>query len=303
MSDPSEPADDEKPPVKAGMEEIPLDLSRVPTVEQGLADAAERYQGFSKLAIESFGPDEDKALFREHLGFTSFINRACSLHAGIVDAVKAANPHAAFTLLRAYLELVVTVYYLDAHPEYMRALERPMSELPKNTRKRFSELFDFAAREFVGVGKVYQVLNEMAHFGSTALWQPFTVGGENERTLAFSTAPHWRKPDDARTALAMLQESDEALAETLRRYAAHHVLPLLLRYHEHERLIVSIVSLGGMASAEDRSFTLPGEVGEAAVAAGLLAHCEEHGELEIADGVTPEMLEEFARQWQDRPQP
>src|SRR5712691_9902218 len=41
--------------LKPGMEEIALDLLRVPTVEQGLGDAADRYRGFGRLAMDSFG--------------------------------------------------------------------------------------------------------------------------------------------------------------------------------------------------------------------------------------------------------
>lgn len=202
----------------------------MPTVEIGLSDAAKRYQLFAKLANESLGPGQDKVLRIAHLPLMSFINRATSLHAGIVSAVREENPHAVFTLLRAYLELVALVFYVDAHPEYLAALEKPMAELPKNTRKSFRDLFAFAATELLGIRTVYALLNEMAHFGSTALWHPFSVidDSANDGTLGrltFSTGPHWRKPGDARTALAMLREADEATLELLRRYMTHQVTP------------------------------------------------------------------------------
>lgn len=215
-----------------GLEEIPLDLSKVPTVEDGLSEAASRYKQFAKLAMDALGAGDDKVLLISHLPLMSFINRATSLHAGIVSAVEKSNPHAAFTLLRAYLELVVLVFYVDAHPEYLAALERPISELPKNSRKSFRDLFEFASTEMAGVRNVYAVLNEMAHFGSTALWHPFTVDDKSERTMSFSTAPHWKGPDDARTVLGMLAEADEATLEVLGRYAAHHVAPATERYQE-----------------------------------------------------------------------
>jgi hypothetical protein len=111
---------------KRGFEEIPLDLSLVPTVEDGLRDASERYKEFAKVAEESLGSGEDKILLMAHIPFMSFINRAASLHAGVVSAIREHNPHAAFTLLRAYLELVALVFYVDANPEYLAALEKPM---------------------------------------------------------------------------------------------------------------------------------------------------------------------------------
>ncbi len=211
-----------------GFEEVPLDLSRVPSVEGGLRDADERYQQFTKLAKDSLGSGDDKVLLIAHLPLMSFINRSTSLHAGVVSAVREENPHAAFTLLRAYVELVALVFYVDAHPDYLAALEKPMAELPKNTRKSFRDLFEFAATELAGIRTVYALLNEMAHFGSTALWHPFTIADDDQTPvgrLSFSTGPHWRRPDDARTALAMLRESDEATLEVLRRYTAHHVTP------------------------------------------------------------------------------
>jgi hypothetical protein len=284
------------------MEEIPLDLSKVPTVEQGLADAAHRYRGFARLAVDSFGEGDDRALFEAHLGFVSFINRAASLHKGVVAAVRDENPHAAFTLLRAYLELVVVVYYLDAHPEYIEALKKPMSDLPRGTRKRFSDLFEFAGNEIVGVGATYAVLNEMAHFGSTALWHPFRLEDEVERRIGFSTGPGWRRPDDARTVLAMLQESDEAIAETLHRYSAHHVTPHVRRYEDRSRIMRAVIAAGGQVTNDEAGeFTLPGEIVAEGLTAGLFVHCHEHDAPEIAGGVTPERVESWlaARLWPD----
>lgn len=277
---------------KPGTEKLELDLSKVPSVEEGLADAAERDRGFIGIARAAFGDSDDRPLFEEHLAFFSFINRAASLHRGIVGSVRDANPHVAFTLLRAYLELVVLVYYLDSNPDYIEALKRPMKELPPHTRKRFSDLFEFAGREMAGVVTTYEVLNEMAHFGSTALWHPFVISGEEERRIAFSTAPGWRNPDDARTVLAMLQESDEAMAETLRRYSANHVMPHVERYHGRRRIMKALVGAGGAIVDDDRGeFTLPPDLVEEGIAAGLIIYCKEHQVPELAEGITPERVE------------
>lgn len=284
---------DQKPvDPKPGTERLELDLSKVPTVEQGLADAAERDRGFIEIAKAAFGDSDDRPLFEQHLAFVSFINRATSLHRGIVSAVRDANPHVAFTLLRAYLELVVLVYYLDSNPEYIEALKRPMKELPPNTRKRFSQLFEYAGREMAGVVTTYEVLNEMAHFGSTALWHPFVIDDQDEMRISFSTSPGWRKPDDARTALAMLQESDEAMAETLRRYSAHHVMPHVQRYHGRRRIMGALVGAGGEIVNDERGeFTLPSHLVEEGIAAGFVVYCEEHGAPELAEGITPDRVE------------
>jgi len=274
-----------------GFEEIPLDLSRVPTLEQGLADAAGRYRVFTEIARESLEPIEGAVIFREHLALVSFINRAASLHTAIVSAVKGANPHAAFTLLRAYLELVVLVRYVDLHPDYLDDLERPK---PAGKRRTFRELFEDAATEMVGVRLAYATLSEMAHFGSTALWHPFTITDEAERKLSLSTAPHWKHPDDGRMALAMLAESDEAMTEVLDRYSQHHVLPKVERHRSAERIRTAFETAGASPGGEGIGFLSPALAREA-VAAGLDAWCEEHEAMEVADGVTPEQVEAWAQ--------
>jgi hypothetical protein len=190
------------PSPEPGFEVIDLDLSKVPTVERGIAAARERYTTFIAIAKEALGDSGDEVLLINHLPFMAFVNRACSLHRGIILAVQDENPHSAFTLLRAYLELVVTVLYIDSHPDYLRDLERPIDQGGK--RKRFKELFEFAARELRGVRTAYAHLSEMGHFGSTAMWMPFSVGDdddEDSRRFSFGTGPHWKKPDDPKIAL------------------------------------------------------------------------------------------------------
>jgi hypothetical protein len=299
VSKPSADSDPTDGPTKRtgpepGFEEIPLELSKVPSLEVGLADAAKRYQTFIEIAGESLRPFKGAAIFHEHLALMSFINRASSLHKAIVSAVESSNPHAAFTLLRAYLELVVLVRYLDLHPGYLDDLEKPR---PAGKRKRFKELFEDAASEMAGVRLVYATLSEMAHFGSTALWHPFTITDEAERTLSFSTAPHWKHPDDGRIALAMLAESDEAMTQILRRYSEHHVLPKVERHRSAER-IRAVFEAAGATPSEEGIGSLPPELGREALAAGLIAWCEEHEAMEVADGVTPERVERWVEERQ-----
>jgi hypothetical protein len=214
---------------RAGGAEIPLDYSRVPTLQAGLEEAARLDKRFSQLAKESFGPpgEGEKLLMSSHLPLFSMINRAVSLHRGIVAMIKQENPHATFTLMRAYLELVVFAYYVNKHPSYLASIERPASELPKRRgRKTFQALLNEAAKEMGGVRKVYASLSEMAHFGSTALWHPFTVGEDpEERLLKYGTPPHWKRPDDARMAVAMLLENDDAALYVLADFAQTHVVP------------------------------------------------------------------------------
>ena len=283
---------------KAGFEEIPLDLSVVTTVEQGLADAGERYKRFAQIFWEALGEPEHAVLFDMSMPLLSFSNRAASLHAGIVSAVKERNPHAAFTLLRAYLELMVLVRYVDIHPDYIEELKRPKSE---TKRKQMWELFEDAATEMRGVRRAYEVLSEVAHFGSTALWHPFTVTDKEERLMTYGAGPHWKHDDEPRVVLAMLQEADEAVFVVLDRFLAHHVTPSVERYGLHgawaHAAQVMADVLGGSSLGPDVErglVTLPVEAVEEAVEKGLAIWCEEHQAVEVADGVKPSDFEAWA---------
>lgn len=284
--------------VKPGFEEIDLDLSRVPSVEVGLSDAADRYKRFADFAIGAMKASDDHVLFESHIPLYSFVNRAVSLHAGIVSAVKETNPHSAFTLLRAYLELIILVRYLDLHPDYLEALKRSKADLPKGARKQMWELFADAATEMRGVRYTYDTLSEMAHFGSTAMWHPFTIGDEpDDRVMSYGTAPHWKKPDDARIVLGMLEEADDAVMVVLERYRDHHVAPLIDRHVIQQRTSRKLAALSDNPPPDPgddatlNSASLSPELARDGLAAGVIAPCEEHQALEVAPGVSPDQFE------------
>lgn len=216
---------------KRGREEIPLDLSEVPTVEAGLEKAKELDRVFRNLAKGSWGPptaDEPpitgRDLYIEHLPYWSFINRAVSLHRGIVGAIEQENPHATFTLMRAYLELVILVHYVNGHYEYLNVLTNPPETLPKGQgRKKYAVLIDAAAKDMRGIWTVYERLSDWSHFSATSMWAPFQL--EEDRHLRYGTPPHWKRPDDARIAVAMLLENDRHIIDLLATFARVHVWP------------------------------------------------------------------------------
>jgi len=287
-----------EPPEKPGFEEIPIDLSAVPSVDEGLADAAGRYKRFADVFKAAMGEEPHPLLFMQHLPLLSFINRAACLHAGMVSAVTERNPHAAFTLLRAYLELVVLVRYVDLHPEYLEELKRPK---PEGKRKKMRELFEDAATEMVGVRHVYSVLSEMAHFGSTALWHPFTITDPEERVLSFGTGPHWKHEDDPRTVLAMLREADETFFVVIDRFASHHVTPSVKSHaawvHAAQVLVDTFGGTPLEPDGEEMGLaTLPPAVIADALERGLVTECEEHQAIEVAEGVTPADFERWAQE-------
>jgi len=92
----------------------------------------------------------------------------------------------------------------------------------------------------------------------------------------------------------MLQESDEALAQTLRRYLAHHVVPHVERYLGRRRILDALIGAGGTIVDDDTGeFALPPELVEEGVAAALIVFCEEHQVPELDPGMTPERVEEW----------
>lgn len=214
-----------------GMEEIPLDLPE--TVEAGLAKAKEMDEIFRRLARGSYGPPgeepAERLMLTWHLPYWSLINRAVSLHRGIVAVIEQANPHATFTLMRAYLELVATAYHVVRHPEYVNVLAFPAEDWPEGLKPRKpGTLVAKAAKDMPGVRRVYDELSGMAHYTSTtAMWMAFGIEDtEDGRTvLHYRTNPHWKKPDDPRIALAMLLENDRAVIDLLAEFARAHVWP------------------------------------------------------------------------------
>lgn len=285
-----------------GFEHISLDLDPVPSVEQGLEDAWARRKELSDALLASGLGGDEAPLFREHFAFSSFINRAVSLHDGVVSAVRDTNPHSAFTLLRAYNELLVIIHYVCDYPDYLDVLERPRSELPAGSIKEWREFFEHAAGEMAGIRAVYEMLSEMAHFGSTALWQPFRIEDEEEGHLSFGTAPHWRDSErDPRVALAMLREADITTIAVLQRFADRHIIPKVERHREVATIKAAATALGASPDDEARNLgTVPSEVAEELVRAGLLYICEEHDALETVAGVPAQRWTEFARAWNER---
>lgn len=69
---------------RPGDEDIPLDLSGIPTVEVGLAKAAKNDKAFATLAKDSMAHGDEAILLQSHIAFHGVINRAVSLHRGIV---------------------------------------------------------------------------------------------------------------------------------------------------------------------------------------------------------------------------
>ena len=59
---------------------------------------------------------QEGAFTIDHLIVAGMVTRAQSLHEAALGAINADNPHAAFTMLRAYVEQCAAALYLTDHP-------------------------------------------------------------------------------------------------------------------------------------------------------------------------------------------
>lgn len=160
----------------------------------------------------------------------SMITRSEGLHGAIAREIQKGNPYAVFPLLRAFVEAVLLVIYVNDHPDYVDVLTARPRELPKDgpKRKSIQALISYASKHAPGMKNVYAELSEATHFGAIAMWTPHAIEGENENGLQTSWAsrPRWRSEDEALIACAQTLELADAMEALLREFYRRHVLPL-----------------------------------------------------------------------------
>jgi hypothetical protein len=209
----------------------PLDLSQFSSVEDAIDKMVEAegiYIDLAKRVFKATWPD----LHSMTLFIASAIKRAMGLHRGVVSGVRESNPHAAFPLLRGYIELVILVAYVLHNPRYIRAAMTDPAESPPGVPKRKSiqSLIGGAEKEFPTIKAPYDELSDMGHFGTVALWSAFKPDELEQKgatmTIEWTNAPSWRDADDPLKAAAHLLEFVEAFAQTVDKITLAHLAPL-----------------------------------------------------------------------------
>lgn len=76
---------------------------------------AEQAREYLLIVAESVLCEGDITM--DHLIVAGMVARAQSLHEAALHAINSDNPHAAFTLLRAYVEQCAATLYLTDHPD------------------------------------------------------------------------------------------------------------------------------------------------------------------------------------------
>jgi hypothetical protein len=134
-----------------------------------------------------------------YLVFSGFLARAQGLHEGTVAAIRAGNPYATFTLLRAYAQTAAAVLYVKDHPAQ---LEKCLPG-PHGPGVKIGKITSHAERRLGGFKGTYSQLSKYAH--PMALTWPVSsraAGGVIER----ASAPAFEAGHDAITACAWVVE-------------------------------------------------------------------------------------------------
>lgn len=142
------------------------------------------------------------AITMDHLIVAGMVARAQSLHEAALDAINSDNPHAAFTLLRAYAEQCAAALYLTDHPG---KAERLWND-PDGHGVPIGRITSHADRSgrFGQFRHVYSELSKYAHPSSISHFAAIRMGEGNHFT--FQTAPRFKRDEEKLIAYACLIE-------------------------------------------------------------------------------------------------
>lgn len=119
--------------------------------------------------------------------FQGFVARAQALHEGATQMVAAENPHAAFTLLRAYAENAAAILYAKDHPNRVQDFSDteghgiPIGSITNYARKRFD-----------GFKGIYDQLSKFAHPQALGLLASSSI---KDTSMQWASAPHFQQAE------------------------------------------------------------------------------------------------------------
>lgn len=143
----------------------------------------------------------------DHLIVCGVVARAQSLHEACVAAIESDNPHAAFTLLRAYAEQCAAVVYMADRPERAEGLWNhteghgvPVGVIT-NHAQRSGKIPNFKP--------LYDQLSKYAHPTAVGLYSSMRVGDDS--TFDWQSAPRFKHDDDKLMAYVWCIELAQAI--------------------------------------------------------------------------------------------
>lgn len=145
---------------------------------------------------------QEGAFTMDHLIVAGMAARTQSLHEAALSTIDSNNPHAAFTLLRAYIEQCAAALYLTDHPDKAERLwnDQDGRGVPIG---RITNHADRSGR-FKEFRRLYDQLSKYAHPSSASHFANFRAGEGGEFT--FQTAPRFKRDEEKLVAYAWLIE-------------------------------------------------------------------------------------------------
>jgi hypothetical protein len=131
--------------------------------------------------------------------------------------IEAENPHAAFTLLRAYAENTAAILYAKDHPNRVDHFWDTEGHGVK-----IGTITNYADKRFEGFKGIYDQLSKFAH--PQALGVLASASITDDYTLRWSSAPHFKRPEDQLTAYAWVVELAEGSRHLLYEFAQRYEL-------------------------------------------------------------------------------
>jgi hypothetical protein len=208
-----------------------LDLAQFDSLDEAMdkAEPGDRYLDIGKRLLP-FSPDGMPMNYTTLFWF-SMITRSQALHGAIAREIRMSNPYAVFPLIRAFVEAVVLVNYVNDHPAYVEVLTSRPRDLPKRgpKRKSIQALISYASKHAPGLKNVYAELSEATHFGAIAMWTPHAIANEDENSMktTWTNYPRWRSDNEALIACAQILELADAMEVLLNQFYARHIHNLM----------------------------------------------------------------------------
>jgi hypothetical protein len=163
-----------------------------------------------------FGKASDYRI--EHLAFSGLLARAQGFHEGVVAAIDADNPYAAFTLLRAYAENAATILYINNHPATLERFWRDT----RHTDLPINEVIAYATTRFRGFKGIYSELSKYVHPHALSLaTSSHVIEG---RIVQWSSVPAFKSDHDAVIACVWAVELAGATSNLLDEFATQFEL-------------------------------------------------------------------------------
>jgi len=151
-----------------------------------------------------------------HVVFSGFLARAQGLHEGVVTAIGADNPYAAFTLLRAYAENAAAILYANDHPTQ---LDKFWDDR-RGPGVKIGKITNHAHTRFGGFKHIYSELSRYAH--PHALSMLASTQSTEGNSFQWASAPAFKSTSDRLLAFAWVVELALATAHLLTEFPESH---------------------------------------------------------------------------------